>query len=104
MHAITRTLATKQLARRMLFAGSTRRLARQQSTFKAPALGVNPAYDEALKVIEAYSTQKASEAEAAHSELQRAEGAGADAATLAALRQKWFDLRVESRINDSSVL
>ncbi|KAJ1760474.1 mitochondrial 54S ribosomal protein YmL35 [Coemansia sp. RSA 2167] len=99
MHAITRTL------RHRLF--STQRMAlavRHQSTYKQPATGVNPAYDEALEVIRAYSEQKAHEATLAHTELQKAQDAGADSSTLRALKKAWFDLRVESRINDGEVL
>ncbi|KAJ1831463.1 mitochondrial 54S ribosomal protein YmL35 [Coemansia sp. RSA 2711] len=103
MHALYRTFAARALARRTLVlrSGST---IRHQSTYKQPATGVNPAYDEALKVIEAYSSKKAREAEAAAAELKRAQDSGADSAALGLLQQKWFDLAVESRINDGEVL
>ncbi|KAJ1853620.1 mitochondrial 54S ribosomal protein YmL35 [Coemansia sp. RSA 1822] len=100
MHAITRTLGHG----RLFSASNMVRAMRHQSTYKQPATGVNQAYDEALQVIRAYSEQKAHEATLAHTELQKAQDSGADASTLSALKKKWFDLRVESRINDGEVL
>ncbi|KAJ2001146.1 mitochondrial 54S ribosomal protein YmL35 [Coemansia thaxteri] len=80
------------------------RLLRQQSTYARPAAGVNPAYDESVKLIDAYATKKRAEAELAAKELAQAEGSGASCEHVSALKKKWFDLAVEADINDSEVL
>ncbi|KAJ1966176.1 mitochondrial 54S ribosomal protein YmL35 [Dipsacomyces acuminosporus] len=77
---------------------------RQQSTYKKPAAGVNPAYDEALKIINAYKIKKTAEAEAASKELKDAQARNAGAEEISALKQKFFSLAVEAEINDSEVL
>ncbi|KAI9482142.1 mitochondrial 54S ribosomal protein YmL35 [Coemansia sp. RSA 989] len=101
MHAVSRALALKTSLRRV---ATLQTGARFQSTYKKPATGVNPAYDEALKVIEAYSAKKAAEADAAAAELKRAQESQADAKVISELKQKWFQLAAESRINDGEVL
>ncbi|KAI8326170.1 PEBP-like protein [Martensiomyces pterosporus] len=77
---------------------------RQQSTYKRPATGVNPAYDEALKIINAYKIKKTAEAEAVSKELKEAEAKSASAEEIGALKQRFFMLAVETEINDSEVL
>ncbi|KAI7834791.1 phosphatidylethanolamine-binding protein [Kickxella alabastrina] len=77
---------------------------RQQSTYARPATGINPAYDEAMKVIEAYKIKKTAEAQAAAKELKQAQDAGAAAEQIGELKNKWFSLAVESEIKDSEVL
>ncbi|KAJ2100229.1 mitochondrial 54S ribosomal protein YmL35 [Coemansia sp. RSA 376] len=80
-------------------------LRRLQSTYVKPASGVNPAYDEAVKIIDAYAAKKAAEAKAAATELAQAQGSGsATDEQLSALKKKWFDLAVEAEINDPEVL
>ncbi|KAJ2799432.1 mitochondrial 54S ribosomal protein YmL35 [Coemansia guatemalensis] len=69
-----------------------------------PATGINAAYDEALKVIERYGNQKAAEAETAAALLKNAQEAGAGAEEINRLKKEWFDLSVESKINDGEVL
>ncbi|KAJ2447880.1 mitochondrial 54S ribosomal protein YmL35 [Coemansia sp. RSA 2424] len=78
---------------------------RLQSTYVRPATGVNPAYDEAVKIIDAYAAKKAAETEVAAKELAQAQGSGtATEAQISALKKKWFDLAVEAEINDPEVL
>ncbi|KAJ2546947.1 mitochondrial 54S ribosomal protein YmL35 [Coemansia sp. RSA 1933] len=77
---------------------------RWQSAYAKPATGVNPAYDEALKVIEAYKTKRLGETDAAAKELKQAQESGAGADKISALKKRWFDLAVDSEINDSEVL
>ncbi|KAJ2725262.1 mitochondrial 54S ribosomal protein YmL35 [Coemansia sp. Benny D115] len=77
---------------------------RQQSTYTPPATGVNPAYDEALKVIEAYKQKKAGEAAAALEQLNKARASGENETRISELKKQWFDLAVESEIKDSEVI
>ncbi|KAJ2781981.1 mitochondrial 54S ribosomal protein YmL35 [Coemansia javaensis] len=98
MYAASRFAAAGRMLARCRVPG------RAQSTYRAPALGVNPAYDEAVKIIEAYGKQKSAEADAAAAKLKAARDAGAPDEALRALEKAWFDLAVESRINDGEVL
>ncbi|KAJ1734779.1 mitochondrial 54S ribosomal protein YmL35 [Coemansia biformis] len=104
MHAAVRLLAARYAARSAPAPRRVHRLVRLQSTYAAPATGVNAAYDEALKIIEAYNKQKAAEADAKAAELAKAREAGAGGEALRALETAWFDLAVESKINDGEVL
>ncbi|KAJ2712934.1 mitochondrial 54S ribosomal protein YmL35 [Coemansia spiralis] len=105
MHAAVRLVAAGRTARSALCAvRRAPRLARLQSTYVAPATGVNAAYDEAVKIIDAYSKQKAAEADAAAAELSKAREAGVAGEQLQVLHKAWFDLAVESKINDAEVL
>ncbi|KAJ2158293.1 mitochondrial 54S ribosomal protein YmL35 [Coemansia sp. RSA 552] len=112
MHAVSRAFASRLLAGRAPAAAAataavrrhTVGFARLQSTYVKPAAGVNPAYDEALKIIEAYSAKKAAEAKTAEAALAKAREAGANSEEIGALEKAWFDLAVESRINDGEVL
>ncbi|KAJ2813426.1 mitochondrial 54S ribosomal protein YmL35 [Coemansia furcata] len=80
-------------------------LRRLQSTYVKPATGVNPAYDEAVKIIDAYAAKKTAEATAAAGELAQARGSGTvNEEQIGALKKKWFDLAVEAEINDPEVL
>ncbi|KAJ1933633.1 mitochondrial 54S ribosomal protein YmL35 [Linderina macrospora] len=101
MQSVSRLLRTSRVAAAAL---PRMKPVRFQSTYTKPRTGVNPAYDEALKVIDAYKTKKTAEAEAAAKELNDAQAKSADAAEISALKQKYFDLAVEAEINDSEVL
>ncbi|KAJ1880916.1 hypothetical protein LPJ57_001940, partial [Coemansia sp. RSA 486] len=63
MNTASRILRLGRVGRQQLQVNVLKR--RLQSTYTQPATGVNPAYDEALKVLDAYKTKKAAEAEAA---------------------------------------
>ncbi|KAJ2614974.1 mitochondrial 54S ribosomal protein YmL35 [Coemansia sp. RSA 1365] len=105
MHAaILRTFTSRALVRKIPILCRAVGPVRLQSTYKLPATGINAAYDEALKVIETYSNQKAAEAEATAASLKKAEETGADADEINRLKKEWFDLAVEAKINDGEVL
>lgn len=76
---------------------------RYQSTYPAPAVGLNPAYDEALKVISAYKIKKTAEAKEVSKEIEQAQKSN-DTELVSDLKKKWFNLAVEAEINDSEVL
>ncbi|KAJ1820015.1 mitochondrial 54S ribosomal protein YmL35, partial [Coemansia sp. RSA 2598] len=100
--AVSRMFGLGRLGSQALRANALKR--RLQSTYTRPATGVNAAYDEALKILEAYKVKKVAEAEAAAESLKRAQESGENAEKIAELKKKWFDLAVESEIKDSEVL
>ncbi|KAJ2697214.1 mitochondrial 54S ribosomal protein YmL35 [Coemansia sp. IMI 203386] len=102
MNTAARMLRLGRVGRQQLQVNVLKR--RLQSTYTQPATGVNPAYDEALKVLDAYKTKKAAEAEAAAEGLKRAQESGESAERITELKKKWFDLAVESEIRDPEVL
>ncbi|KAJ1797170.1 mitochondrial 54S ribosomal protein YmL35 [Coemansia sp. RSA 2399] len=108
MNAAARAFALAKFGRfvapRPVALSRTQPAVRRQSTYTKPATGVNPAYDEALRVIEAYKTKRLAEADAAAEELKQAQEIGADADKTSALKKAWFDLAVDAEINDSEVL
>ncbi|KAJ1662388.1 mitochondrial 54S ribosomal protein YmL35 [Coemansia sp. RSA 1813] len=109
MNAATRAFALANFGRRVAarplgFLSHTQAAMRWQSTYTKPATGVNPAYDEALKVIEAYKTKRLAEAEIAAKELKEAQESGADADKISALKKTWFGIAADAEINDSEVL
>ncbi|ORX64723.1 PEBP-like protein [Linderina pennispora] len=97
MQSVSKLLRTSRVAAAL----PRMKAVRFQSTYTKPRTGVNPAYDEALKVIEAYKIKKTSEAEAAAKELKDAQAKSASSAEVSALKKKYFDLAVEAEINDS---
>ncbi|KAJ2374807.1 mitochondrial 54S ribosomal protein YmL35 [Coemansia sp. RSA 2607] len=102
MSAVTRVL---NLSKRTCRTQVPRILGRRlESTYVRPATGVNPTYDEALKVIDEYKTQIMAEADAAAKELKQAQDSGASGEKISELKKRWFDLAVESEIRDSEVL
>ncbi|KAJ2517180.1 mitochondrial 54S ribosomal protein YmL35 [Coemansia sp. RSA 2049] len=109
MNAASRALALSKVGRhivgsRTLALSRAQTAMRRQSTYTKPATGVNPAYDEALKVIKSYSARRLIEAKAAEEDLRKAQESGAEADKIAALKKRLFDLEVDAEINDSEVL
>ncbi|KAJ2879705.1 mitochondrial 54S ribosomal protein YmL35 [Coemansia asiatica] len=102
MNTAARMFSLGRLGRQQLRANTLK--LRLQSTYTRPATGVNLAYDEALKILDAYKAKKTAEAEAAAESLKRAQDSGESAEKISELKKKWFDLAVESEIKDSEVL
>ncbi|ORY00574.1 PEBP-like protein [Basidiobolus meristosporus CBS 931.73] len=73
--------------------------------YNAPKLGVNPAYDEAIKVLEAHKTETVEKVKAVEAQIEKAKKESPeDTESLESLAKQKYDLEVESLRYDPETL